>query len=86
RVRLAGHGVTVELTAAPKVALQRYRFDRPGRVQELVDLQHGLNYVDQPSVLSADVSDRPDGLQDTLHRKNWVERQVSFVLQFSQPV
>lgn len=86
RVRLAGHGVTVELTAAPKVALQRYRFDRPGRVQVLVDLQHGLNYVDQPSVLSADVSDRPDGLQGTLHRKNWVERQVSFVVQFSQPV
>lgn len=86
RVRLAGHGVTVELTATPKVALHRYRFDRPGRVQVLVDLQHGLNYVEQPSVLSAEVSARDDGLQGTLHRRNWVERQVSFVVQFSQPV
>jgi predicted alpha-1,2-mannosidase len=86
RVRLAGHGVTVELTATPKVALHRYRFDRPGRVQVLVDLQHGLNYVEQPSVLSAEVSPRDDGLQGTLHRRNWVERQVSFVVQFSRPV
>ncbi|MFN5699453.1 MAG: glycoside hydrolase family 92 protein, partial [Betaproteobacteria bacterium] len=42
-VRLGSHGVRVELTAAPKVALHRYRFDRPGRVQVLVDLQHGLH-------------------------------------------
>ena len=85
-VRLAAHGVRVELTATPKVALHRYRFDRPGRVQVLVDLQHGLTYVDQPPVLSADVSDRPDGLQGTLQRRNWVERQVSFVVRFDHPV
>ena len=86
RVRLAGHGVTVELTAAPKVALHRYRFDRPGRVQVLVDLQHGLNYVEEPSVLSADVTAREDGLRGLLHRRNWVERQVAFIVQFSHPV
>lgn len=86
RVRLPGHGVTVELSAAPKVALQRYRFDRPGRVQVLVDLQHGLHYVDGPTVLSAQVTPRDDGLQGTLQRRNWVERQVSFALRFSHPV
>jgi predicted alpha-1,2-mannosidase len=85
-VRLAAHGVRVELTAAPKVALQRYRFDRPGRVQVLVDLQHGLHFVDGPAALAAEVTPRDDGLQGTVWRRNWVERQLSFVLQFSQPV
>ncbi|MBN8489044.1 MAG: GH92 family glycosyl hydrolase, partial [Burkholderiales bacterium] len=85
-VRLAAHGVRVELSAAPKVALQRYRFDRPGRVQVLVDLQHGLHYLDGPAALRAEVSARADGLQGTVWRRNWVERQLSFVVQFSQPV
>jgi putative alpha-1,2-mannosidase len=86
RVRLADHGVTVELTATPKVALQRYRFDRPGRVQVLVDLQHGLHYVEGPAALAAEVTPRDDGLQGTVWRRNWVERQLSFVVQFSQPL
>ncbi|MFN8934452.1 MAG: GH92 family glycosyl hydrolase [Pseudomonadota bacterium] len=85
-VRLAAHGVRVELTAAPKVALQRYRFDRPGRVQVLVDLQHGLHFVDGPAALAAEVTARDDGLQGTVWRRNWVERQLSFVVQFSHPV
>lgn len=85
-VRLPGHGVRVELTATAKVALHRWRFDRPGRVQVLVDLPHGLHHVDGPSVLQAQVTDRTDGLQGTLQRRNWVERQVSFVLRFSRPV
>jgi predicted alpha-1,2-mannosidase len=85
-VRLNELGIRVELTATPKVALQRYHLDRPGRVQVLVDLQHGLNFAEQPAVTAAQVADRPDGLQGTLHRKNWVERQVSFVVQFSHPV
>jgi predicted alpha-1,2-mannosidase len=85
-VRLARHGVRVELTAAPKVALQRYSFDRPGRVQVLVDLQHGLHFVEGPAALAAEVTPRTDGLQGTVWRRNWVERQVSFVVQFSQPV
>jgi len=85
-VRLAAHGVRVELTAAPKVALQRYRFDRPGRVQVLVDLQHGLHFVEGPAALAAQVTPRDDGLLGTVWRRNWVERQLSFVVQFSQPV
>ncbi|MCE2659371.1 MAG: hypothetical protein LW854_14195, partial [Rubrivivax sp.] len=52
RVRLARHGVTVTLTASPKVALHRYQFDHAGRAQVLVDLQHGLNFVEEPAVLA----------------------------------
>lgn len=85
-VRLAAHGVRVALTAAPKVALHRYAFDRPGRAQVLVDLQHGLHVVEGPSALAAEVRPRDDGLQGTVWRRNWVERQVSFVVQFSHPV
>lgn len=86
RVRLPRHGVTVELTATPKVALQRYRFDQPGRVQVLVDLQHGLHYVDRPAAQAADVRPHDKGLQGTVWRSNWVDRQLSFVVQFSHPV
>lgn len=85
-VRLAAHGVDVALTATPKVALHRYRFDRPGRVQVLVDLQHGLHYVEGSAALAAEVTPRDDGLQGTVWRRNWVERQLSFVVQFSHPV
>ena len=85
-VRLASHGVNVELTATAKVAVQRYRFDKPGRVQVLVDLQHGLHYVDTPAALRAEVTPRPDGVQGTVWRRNWVERQLSFVVRFSHPV
>jgi predicted alpha-1,2-mannosidase len=86
RVRLKTHEVQVELTASAKVAVQRYRFARSGTVQVLVDLQHGLNDSDEPSVVDASVRERPDGLQGTLHRRNWVERQVSFVVSFNRPV
>jgi predicted alpha-1,2-mannosidase len=86
RVRLPRHGVTVELTATPKVALQRYRFDQSGRVQVLVDLQHGLHYVDRPAAQAADVRPHDKGLQGTVWRSNWVDRQLSFVVQFSHPV
>jgi predicted alpha-1,2-mannosidase len=86
RVRLKTHQVRVELTASSKVAVQRYRFARSGTVQVLVDLQHGLNDGEEPSVVAASVSERPDGLQGTLHRRNWVERQVSFVVSFDRPV
>jgi predicted alpha-1,2-mannosidase len=85
-VRLAHHGVRVELTAAPKVAVHRYRFDRPGRAQVLVDLQHGLHLVDGPAAQAADVTPLKNGLQGTVWRRNWVERQLSFVVQFSRPV
>lgn len=90
-VTLRDRGVRVELTASDRVALQRYTFDRPGRVQVLVDLQHGILFGDGPRVTRADV-DQADvvvdsqTLQGTVFSKNWVERQASFALRFSAPI
>ena len=70
-VSLKELGVHVELTATPKVALQRYRFSRPGRVQLLVDLQHGLQFTEQPRVTAAQVQLGAQGLQGTVHSRNW---------------
>ncbi|HRD99426.1 MAG TPA: hypothetical protein PLA97_23830, partial [Rubrivivax sp.] len=53
RVTLPDHGVRVELTATQRVAVHRYTFDKPGTVQVLVDLQHGLLFGDGPRVTHA---------------------------------
>lgn len=86
-VRLPEHGVRVELTATERVALHRYTFDAPGRVQVLVDLQHGLRFAEGPRVTRADVAvDAAAGeVSGTVHSRNWVEREASFVLRFSRP-
>ncbi len=95
-VTLRDRGVRVELTASDRVALQRYTFHRPGRVQVLVDLQHGILFGDGPRVIRADVSQADvsqadavvgaQHLQGTVFSKNWVERQASFALRFSAPI
>lgn len=79
-------GVTVELTATQRVAFHRYRFDRPGRVQVLVDLQHGLNFVTGQRVTKADAAVDPSTgeVSGTIHSRNWVEREASFVVRFSR--
>ena len=88
RVALPGHGVRVELTATQRVALHRYTFTRSGVVQVLADLQHGLLFGDGPRVTQSDVqTDAAAGeISGTVHARNWVERQTSFVLRFSQPI
>lgn len=85
---LRGHGVNVELTATQRVAHHRYTFNRSGRVQVLADLQHGLRFVDGPQVTGSDVVvDAAKGeVSGTVASKNWVEREASFVLRFSQPI
>ncbi|MFN5156813.1 MAG: GH92 family glycosyl hydrolase [Betaproteobacteria bacterium] len=86
-VRLPAHGVTVELTATPKVALHRYTFDRGGRVQVLVDLQHGLHFVEGPRVTRAEA--QVDAARGEVHgtgwSRNWVKREASVVLRFDRP-
>jgi predicted alpha-1,2-mannosidase len=88
RVTLPGHGVRVELTATQRVAVHRYTFTQPGRVQVLVDLQHGLLFGQGPRVTQATSSvDQARGeLTGTTHSKNWVEREASFVVRFDQPI
>ncbi|TXH65463.1 MAG: glycoside hydrolase family 92 protein [Lysobacteraceae bacterium] len=85
-VALPEHGALVELTATERVAVQRYTFERPGRVQVLVDLQHGLLFGEGPRVQRARVEVGANGLWGTVHAKNWVERQTSFALRFSAPI
>jgi predicted alpha-1,2-mannosidase len=83
-VQLRDNGVKVELTALQRVALHRYTFARPGRVQVLVDLQHGLVYGDAPRVVRADATIDGARACGTVHTRGWVEREFSFVLQFDQ--
>ena len=87
-VQLPKHQVQVELTASQRVALHRYTFERPGTVQVLVDLQHGLHFNEphrvtdaQSSVLQAERE-----IAGTVHAVAWVARQTSFVVQFNRPV
>jgi predicted alpha-1,2-mannosidase len=88
RVTLPGHGVRVELTATQRVAVHRYTFTKAGRVQVLVDLQHGLLFGDGPRVTQATLAvDVARGeLTGTTHSKNWVEREASFVVRFDRPI
>lgn len=87
-VTLPAHGVRVALTTTDKVALQRYTFTHGGKVQVLLDLQHGLAYVTTPRVLEASIShdDALGNIEGTLHVRNWVDRQVAFALHFDHPV
>ena len=88
RVTLPGHGVRVELTTTQRVAVHRYTFTQAGRVQVLVDLQHGLLFGEAPRVTRASSAvDAARGeLTGTTHAKNWVEREASFIVRFDRPV
>lgn len=86
-VHLPAHHVKVELTATPRVALHRYTFERPGRVQVLVDVQHGLHFNAPHRVKQAQSSlNAAQGeITGTVHAVAWVERQASFIVQFDRP-
>lgn len=91
---LTDHRVRVELTASARVALQRYTFARPGRVQVLADLQHGLVFggaqdaTTTGRVTDSDVrvDEKSGEVYGTVHSRNWVTRQASFVLRFDHPI
>lgn len=87
-VQLPSHQVKVELTATPRVALHRYTFERPGRVQVLVDLQHGLHFNEPHRVKDAqsNLNAAQGEITGTVHSVAWVERQASFIVQFDRPV
>ena len=86
-VALRELGVRVELTATPRVALQRYTFDRPGRVQVLVDLTHVIHFLPGPRMTRADsVVDPAGSVSGSAHLKNWTERELGFFVQFDHPI
>lgn len=88
QVRLPGNGVTVALTASPRVAVHRYRFDKAVAAQVLVDLQHGLHFVEGPRVTGASSAvDMGRGeITGTIQSRNWVTREASFIVRFDRPV
>lgn len=87
-VQLPSHSVKVELTATQRVALHRYTFARPGQVQVLVDLQHGLHFNEPHRVKQAQshLNAHNREITGTVQSVAWVERQTSFVVQFDRPV
>ncbi len=88
-VSLPAHGVKVELTATPRVAVHRYTFTHGGKVQVLADLQHGILFNESsPRVTESDVTANAalGEIVGTVHTRQWVERQASFVVRFSQPI
>ncbi|MGL4314703.1 MAG: glycoside hydrolase domain-containing protein, partial [Sphingomonas sp.] len=86
-VTLADNGVRVELTAALRTALHRYRFDRGGRVWVLVDLQHGLTFKpEEQPVLASDARVTATGVEGVERRRNWTTRTVAFSLAFDHRV
>ena len=85
-VTLTGPDVRVELTCTRRVALHRYRFAQPGRVHVLVDLQHGLTFVQGDPVTEASSDLVPDGLTGTNRISNWTTRTVAFRVLFDRPV
>ena len=88
RVTLPGHGVHVELSTTQRMAVHRYTFTQAGRVQVLVDLQHGLLFGEGPRVTQAtsQVDAARGELTGTTHAKNWVEREASFIVRFDHPI
>lgn len=97
-ITLPDHGLRVELSCTARVAVHRWTALRSGPpggevFQVLVDLQHGLVFADGPNGQQGRVTeatadaDAPRGeLWGRVVSRNWVEREASFVLRFSQPV
>jgi predicted alpha-1,2-mannosidase len=86
-VTLQDLGVRVELTATPRVALQRYTFDSTGRVQVYVDLTHVIHFLPGPRMTRADSTVEPGGtVSGSAHLKNWAERDLGFVVHFDHPI
>ena len=88
RVTLPEHGVRVEITATQRVAWHRWTALRDGPMQLLVDLLHGLHFVEGPRVTQAEaeVDMARSEIHGTVHSRNWVERQASFVVHFDAPI
>ena len=87
-VTLPDHGVRVELTASQRVALHRYHFDGPGKVQVLADFQHGLHSSGIQRVVSSTVGVVPEGsgIDGTLVIRGFVDREASFSVRFDRPI
>ena len=89
-VTLAGEGIRIEATATPRAALWRFTF-RPGDPVHLV-VDPGQGLTRNPSEIQAhvawsDVRTGEDGrsVVGTVRTRRWVDRLVSFKLEFDRP-
>jgi predicted alpha-1,2-mannosidase len=85
-VRLPDNGVRVRLFAARRSALHHYQFDKGGSAFVLVDLNHGLMFLDTPRVTSHAIRLTPDGVEGVLTARNWTTRTVAFSVAFDAPI
>lgn len=86
-VTLGENEVRVELTASEMTAFHRYSFGGGGRVWVLVDLQHGLTFLnDRQPVLESRATVTRDGIEGWQRRANWTTRTLAFALVFDHPV
>lgn len=90
RARLQGLGVRVELTAAQRVAWQRYTFDDGERAQILVDLQHGPAVEGAPAGRiersEVQVNAEQGEISGTVWTAGTSARPLSFVLRLDRPI
>lgn len=85
-VALTDNAVRVELTAGLRVAMHRYTFARAGRVWVLVDLQHGLRFVEGPRVTDSAVIVGIASVDGWVRSANWTKRTMAFELRFDHPI
>jgi predicted alpha-1,2-mannosidase len=79
-------GVRVELTASGRVAMHRYTFPLRDSAHVLVDLQHGIRFLDTPLVQESSVGVLNEWtISGYCRTANWVNRKYYFVLVFNRP-
>ena len=80
-------GVEVSVSATAHAALYRFRYTGEGPRRLLVDTQWGIASEDRvvDRVRAAGVTPRADGISGICHLKQWVERDLAFVVEFDRP-
>jgi predicted alpha-1,2-mannosidase len=88
-VNLPDEGIKVELTATHRTGVQRYTFTKGGESHILLDFQSGL--VSDADSINTHVLDAKITVENNTvisgytHTKNWVEKKIFFVIEFSKP-
>ena len=77
--------VKVELTCTERVAFHQYTYPSSS-AKLLVDLQHGLRFLNDSVVLESNVKIEDNKtISGWCQKKNWVDRRYFFSIQFNQP-
>jgi putative alpha-1,2-mannosidase len=81
-VRLADHGIDVELTATQRAGVHRYRFPEDRDAWLILDLEHRDALIDRKiTVVGNDV------IQGMRRSRSWAgDQRLFFVIEFSRPI